>query len=149
MIQGLQQCSRGQQRGPGEPPGGGQDTGPHADTGRALRNHDHVRPGGRGGQGNVMTCHHNIIIMSCHQVESPAGGDDTRSWGPPFIEAEQGTRESCYFLSVNRNKKVTCQDTELLQIITMVVFIEHLCEYEEEGGPENPAAARPAERRHD
>ena len=48
--------------------------------------------------------------MSCHQVESPAGGDDTRSWGPPFIEAEQGTRESCYFLSVNRNKKVTCPE---------------------------------------
>ena len=94
-----------------------------------------------------MSYHDNIIIMSCHQVESPAGGDDTRSWGPPFIEAEQGTRESCYFLSVNRNKKVTCQDTELLQMITMVVFIEHLCEYEEEGGPENPAAARPAERR--
>ena len=46
--------------------------------------------------------------MSCHQVESPAGGDDTRSWGPPFIEAEQGTRESCYFLSVNRNKKSIC-----------------------------------------
>ena len=46
--------------------------------------------------------------MSCHvKVESPAGGDDTRSWGPPFIEAEGGTRESCYFLSVNRNKKVT------------------------------------------
>ena len=96
-----------------------------------------------------MSYHDNIIIMSCHQVESPAGGDDTRSWGPPFIEAEQGTRESCYFLSVNRNKKVTCQDTELLQIITMVVCSEHLCEYEEEGGPENPAAARPAERRHD
>ena len=92
-----------------------------------------------------MSCH--VMIMLCHQVESPAGGDDTRSWGPPFIEAEQGTRESCYFLSVNRNKKVTCQDTELLQIITMVVCLEHLCEYEEEGGPENPAAARPAERR--
>lgn len=28
-------------------------------------------------------------------------GDDTRSWGPPFV----GT-ESVYFLSVNRNKKV-------------------------------------------
>ena len=28
-------------------------------------------------------------------------GDDTRTWGPPFV----GT-ESTYFLSVNRNKKV-------------------------------------------
>ncbi|RRN72862.1 CoA transferase [Peribacillus simplex] len=33
------------------------------------------------------------------KIEAPQG-DDTRTWGPPFI----GT-ESCYFLSVNRNKK--------------------------------------------
>ena len=31
-------------------------------------------------------------------------GDDTRHWGPPFIETEN-YKESCYFLSVNRNKK--------------------------------------------
>lgn len=30
----------------------------------------------------------------------PPGGDDTRQWGPPFVEGE-----STYFLSVNRNKK--------------------------------------------
>ena len=35
----------------------------------------------------------------------PDLGDDTRRWGPPFIESENGTKESCYFLSVNRNKK--------------------------------------------
>ncbi|KAF7247803.1 Succinate--hydroxymethylglutarate CoA-transferase [Varanus komodoensis] len=34
------------------------------------------------------------------KVEKPGAGDDTRSWGPPFV----GT-ESVYFLSVNRNKK--------------------------------------------
>ncbi|XP_075442715.1 succinyl-CoA:glutarate CoA-transferase isoform X2 [Ascaphus truei] len=34
------------------------------------------------------------------KVERPGPGDDTRSWGPPFV----GT-ESAYFLSVNRNKK--------------------------------------------
>ncbi|XP_040209176.1 succinate--hydroxymethylglutarate CoA-transferase [Rana temporaria] len=34
------------------------------------------------------------------KVEKPGSGDDTRSWGPPFV----GT-ESSYFLSVNRNKK--------------------------------------------
>ena len=44
------------------------------------------------------------------KVESPRGGDDTRSWGPPFISAQDGStnRESCYFLSVNRNKKSIC-----------------------------------------
>jgi crotonobetainyl-CoA:carnitine CoA-transferase CaiB-like acyl-CoA transferase len=33
------------------------------------------------------------------KIESPSG-DDTREWGPPFIE-----NESAYYLSVNRNKK--------------------------------------------
>lgn len=33
------------------------------------------------------------------KIESPKG-DDTRQWGPPFVEDE-----SAYFLSVNRNKK--------------------------------------------
>lgn len=34
------------------------------------------------------------------KIETPAGGDDTRGWGPPFLEGE-----SAYFLSVNRNKE--------------------------------------------
>ncbi|MCL4118860.1 UNVERIFIED_CONTAM: hypothetical protein GTU68_058871 [Idotea baltica] len=34
------------------------------------------------------------------KVEKPNTGDDTRAWGPPFIG-----KESCYFFSVNRNKK--------------------------------------------
>ncbi|XP_077952560.1 succinyl-CoA:glutarate CoA-transferase isoform X5 [Gasterosteus aculeatus] len=35
------------------------------------------------------------------KVERPGAGDDTRTWGPPFVGAE-----SAYFLSVNRNKKL-------------------------------------------
>jgi len=38
------------------------------------------------------------------KVESP-GGDDTRVWGPPFVEPSEGERESTYFLSANRNKE--------------------------------------------
>jgi crotonobetainyl-CoA:carnitine CoA-transferase CaiB-like acyl-CoA transferase len=34
----------------------------------------------------------------------PPGGDDTRSWGPPFV-GEADTRESTYFMSANRNKE--------------------------------------------
>ena len=34
------------------------------------------------------------------KVEMPGTGDETRAWGPPFIEGE-----SAYYLSINRNKK--------------------------------------------
>jgi crotonobetainyl-CoA:carnitine CoA-transferase CaiB-like acyl-CoA transferase len=37
------------------------------------------------------------------KVEPPAG-DDTRSWGPPFVGPEDA-QESTYFLSANRNKE--------------------------------------------
>jgi crotonobetainyl-CoA:carnitine CoA-transferase CaiB-like acyl-CoA transferase len=39
------------------------------------------------------------------KVENPSGGDDTRGWGPPFVQPDQGERESTYFLCTNRNKK--------------------------------------------
>ncbi|RZL77225.1 MAG: CoA transferase, partial [Rhodococcus sp. (in: high G+C Gram-positive bacteria)] len=39
------------------------------------------------------------------KVETPQGGDDTRGWGPPFVEPADAERESTYFLSANRNKK--------------------------------------------
>ncbi|MDR7418835.1 MAG: CoA transferase [Armatimonadota bacterium] len=34
------------------------------------------------------------------KIETPDGGDDTRGWGPPFINGE-----SAYFLGINRNKQ--------------------------------------------
>lgn len=43
------------------------------------------------------------------KVESP-GGDDTRGWGPPFVEPEGAERESTYFLCANRNKKSVTLD---------------------------------------
>ncbi len=36
------------------------------------------------------------------KVERPGAGDDTRAWGPPYLD---GTGESAYFLSANRGKK--------------------------------------------
>jgi crotonobetainyl-CoA:carnitine CoA-transferase CaiB-like acyl-CoA transferase len=40
------------------------------------------------------------------KVEAPVRGDDTRNWGPPFVEPpDGGQRESTYFLSCNRNKE--------------------------------------------
>lgn len=37
------------------------------------------------------------------KVESPAG-DDTRSWGPPFVENPDGTRDAAYYHACNRGK---------------------------------------------
>src|SRR5690242_16136590 len=39
------------------------------------------------------------------KVESPGQGDDTRGWGPPFVDPPDGDRESTYFLAANRNKE--------------------------------------------
>lgn len=37
------------------------------------------------------------------KVESPKG-DDTRGWGPPFIERKDGSRDAAYFHGCNRGK---------------------------------------------
>jgi crotonobetainyl-CoA:carnitine CoA-transferase CaiB-like acyl-CoA transferase len=39
------------------------------------------------------------------KVEAPGTGDDTRGWGPPFVQPDDARRESTYFLSANRNKE--------------------------------------------
>jgi crotonobetainyl-CoA:carnitine CoA-transferase CaiB-like acyl-CoA transferase len=46
------------------------------------------------------------------KVERPRVGDDTRSWGPPFLRDTNGeeTAESAYFLCTNRGKKSVCID---------------------------------------
>ncbi|WP_425083161.1 CaiB/BaiF CoA transferase family protein [Ruegeria profundi] len=47
------------------------------------------------------------------KIENPStGGDDTRQWGPPYVEDEAGNRSdlSAYFMSANRNKKSVAID---------------------------------------
>ncbi|MFD0668151.1 CaiB/BaiF CoA transferase family protein [Ramlibacter sp. MAHUQ-53] len=41
------------------------------------------------------------------KVERPGAGDDTRSWGPPFLKDATGqdTKEAGYYLAVNRGKR--------------------------------------------
>jgi len=45
------------------------------------------------------------------KIERPGTGDDTRSWGPPFLADNDGhdTHEAAYYLGANRNKRsITC-----------------------------------------
>ena len=45
------------------------------------------------------------------KIERPGTGDDTRGWGPPFLQDATGhdTAEAAYYLGTNRNKRsVTC-----------------------------------------
>lgn len=45
------------------------------------------------------------------KIERPRAGDDTRKWGPPYVEGPDGpTAESAYFLSANRNKRSVAID---------------------------------------
>lgn len=47
------------------------------------------------------------------KVERPGAGDDTRTWGPPFVEAAEGGRLSAsYFQSANRGKRSVAADFE-------------------------------------
>ena len=40
------------------------------------------------------------------KVERPGAGDDTRSWGPPFVEHADGSgHDAAYFFCANRNKR--------------------------------------------
>ena len=44
------------------------------------------------------------------KIERPGSGDDTRTWGPPFLQDGEGRdTEAAYYLGANRNKRsVTC-----------------------------------------
>jgi crotonobetainyl-CoA:carnitine CoA-transferase CaiB-like acyl-CoA transferase len=47
------------------------------------------------------------------KVERPGGGDDTRSWGPPFVRGKEGAHLSAaYFHSCNRGKRSVAVDFE-------------------------------------
>ena len=54
-------------------------------------------------------CTQNLADLGADviKVEKPRVGDDTRHWGPPFVQDAHGqdTLETTYFISANRNKR--------------------------------------------
>ncbi len=45
------------------------------------------------------------------KIENPSGGDDTRTWGPPFVSNGDGKRgDAAYYHAVNRGKKSVALD---------------------------------------
>jgi len=54
-------------------------------------------------------CTQNLADLGADviKVERPGVGDDTRTWGPPYMKGPDGqdTSEAAYYLSCNRNKR--------------------------------------------
>jgi succinate--hydroxymethylglutarate CoA-transferase len=46
------------------------------------------------------------------KIEQPNVGDETRDWGPPYITANDGSKDrlSAYFIAINRNKRSVTVD---------------------------------------
>src|SRR5713226_134477 len=49
------------------------------------------------------------------KIEKPGTGDETRAWGPPFVDGI-----SCYFLSLNRGKKSVVLDLKTHEAQTII-----------------------------
>lgn len=56
------------------------------------------------------------------KVERPGAGDDTRSWGPPFVPGADGEDSdlSAYFLAANRNKRSIAIDLATTEGVALV-----------------------------
>ena len=46
------------------------------------------------------------------KIEKPGTGDDTRHWGPPFVDDGEGGQDAAYFHSCNRGKRSIAVDFE-------------------------------------
>jgi len=59
-------------------------------------------------------CTQNLADLGAEviKIERPGKGDDTRSWGPPFLKDREGrdTRDAAYYLACNRGKKSVTLD---------------------------------------
>ena len=56
------------------------------------------------------------------KIENPKG-DDTRAWGPPFIERVDGSKDAAYFHSCNRGKYSVIADLKSPENLTQVTAL--------------------------
>jgi crotonobetainyl-CoA:carnitine CoA-transferase CaiB-like acyl-CoA transferase len=62
------------------------------------------------------------------KIERPGSGDDTRGWGPPFLQDAHGrdTAEAAYYLGANRNKRsVTCDIAQAAGQVLIRELVKH------------------------
>lgn len=63
------------------------------------------------------------------KVEKPGAGDDTRSWGPPFLRsAGGGNGDAAYYLAANRNKRSVTIDVSKPQGAELVRRLAPHCQ---------------------
>ena len=64
------------------------------------------------------------------KVERPEVGDDTRSWGPPFMTDDEGKEsgESAYFMAANRGKQSVCIDMASKQGQAQILKLAAQCD---------------------
>jgi crotonobetainyl-CoA:carnitine CoA-transferase CaiB-like acyl-CoA transferase len=71
------------------------------------------------------------------KVESPQG-DDTRRWGPPFIENADGSKDAAYFHAANRGKSTIIADfhdaDDLARVIELIRDADVVIENFKTGG---------------
>ncbi|NKB64157.1 MAG: CoA transferase [Gammaproteobacteria bacterium] len=68
------------------------------------------------------------------KVERPGVGDDTRSWGPPYLGTKRGksrigsSTESAYYLSANRNKRSVALDMSTEEGASIIQELSRHCD---------------------
>jgi crotonobetainyl-CoA:carnitine CoA-transferase CaiB-like acyl-CoA transferase len=71
-------------------------------------------------------CTQNLADLGAEviKIEKPGTGDDTRGWGPPYLEGPDGESMAAYFMCCNRGKQSVCLDfkteqgrSQLLELI--------------------------------
>jgi crotonobetainyl-CoA:carnitine CoA-transferase CaiB-like acyl-CoA transferase len=64
------------------------------------------------------------------KIERPGSGDDTRTWGPPYLKNDHGenTGEAAYYLACNRGKKSVCVDIAHADGQTLVRELARKCD---------------------